>query len=344
MVVVPPGLAGAHPRRPEGHEGVRQRRLRRPRHAGAGARQRRPRPGHGRRDASTSSRRSARPRSSRAACGARRSSWPGRACWSSRTRPAALRRRRAGRADLPRCGGARGVRRASTPRCWTPSSRRSSTPPATCTSTRWRPRSRSPTATGLPPEVVYLYNGPGGIATFDATLKPPLVRRHEHDVPYLKAIGATSPAWTSPPSSTTPTCARRTAPATTRTLASTANPAPITGTDAVCGVAVDDPATARELWLTGDSDAPGRPPPRPACCGSCARRATGRCAPPTCPTPSPAPAGSPTSPSGCATRPPRRAPVPALHHRRTARDAYRKEHPERPISYAEAREGGRGVR
>ncbi|OBI48079.1 ABC transporter substrate-binding protein [Mycobacterium kyorinense] len=43
-------------------------------------------------------------------------------------------------------------------------------------------------ASGLPQEVVYLYNGPGG-TTFDTTLKPPLIDALKGDVPYLKSIG-----------------------------------------------------------------------------------------------------------------------------------------------------------
>ncbi|MEU0661197.1 ABC transporter substrate-binding protein [Streptomyces lavendulocolor] len=42
-------------------------------------------------------------------------------------------------------------------------------------------------ATGLPPEVVYLYNGAHGIATFDPTLKPALVDALKKDVPVLKS-------------------------------------------------------------------------------------------------------------------------------------------------------------
>ena len=41
---------------------------------------------------------------------------------------------------------------------------------------------------GLPQEVVYLYNGPGG-TSFDATLKPSLAQALKSDVPYLKSIG-----------------------------------------------------------------------------------------------------------------------------------------------------------
>ncbi|MFD9795928.1 ABC transporter substrate-binding protein [Streptomyces sp. NPDC059070] len=43
------------------------------------------------------------------------------------------------------------------------------------------------TATGLPAEVVYLYNGAHGIATFDPTLQPRLVDALKQDVPVLKA-------------------------------------------------------------------------------------------------------------------------------------------------------------
>jgi NitT/TauT family transport system substrate-binding protein len=43
-------------------------------------------------------------------------------------------------------------------------------------------------SSGLPQEVVYLYNGPGG-TTFDTALKPSLVDALKNDVPYLKSIG-----------------------------------------------------------------------------------------------------------------------------------------------------------
>ncbi|MEU3556978.1 ABC transporter substrate-binding protein [Streptomyces fragilis] len=46
-------------------------------------------------------------------------------------------------------------------------------------------------ATGLPAEVVYLYNGAHGIATFDPSLKPQLVSALEQDVAVLKAAKLT---------------------------------------------------------------------------------------------------------------------------------------------------------
>ncbi|MEU9499069.1 ABC transporter substrate-binding protein [Streptomyces sp. NPDC048196] len=48
-------------------------------------------------------------------------------------------------------------------------------------------------ATGLPAEVVYLYNGAGGIATFDPTLKPQLIAALKKDVPVLRAARLTGP-------------------------------------------------------------------------------------------------------------------------------------------------------
>ncbi|QGZ51728.1 PhnD/SsuA/transferrin family substrate-binding protein [Streptomyces sp. QHH-9511] len=43
--------------------------------------------------------------------------------------------------------------------------------------------------TGLPAEVVYLYNGANGIATFDPRLRPELIAALKEDVPVLKAAG-----------------------------------------------------------------------------------------------------------------------------------------------------------
>lgn len=48
-------------------------------------------------------------------------------------------------------------------------------------------------ATGLPPEVVYLYNGAGGLATFDPTLKPQLIAALKKDVTVLRAAELTGP-------------------------------------------------------------------------------------------------------------------------------------------------------
>ncbi|MCE7006258.1 hypothetical protein LWC34_25960 [Kibdelosporangium philippinense] len=43
--------------------------------------------------------------------------------------------------------------------------------------------------TKLPAEVVYLYNGPNGMVTFDTALKPELKDALEQDIPFLESIG-----------------------------------------------------------------------------------------------------------------------------------------------------------
>jgi NitT/TauT family transport system substrate-binding protein len=105
-------------------------------------------------------------------------------------------------------------------------------------------------ATGLPAEVVYLYNGAGGVATFDPTLKPQLVAALKKDVPVLqsaKLVGSVDVD-----AFTDDSFIRRAVGAGYgRQLAATANPAPVTGTDPLCGGPVSDPATASEVWPAG---------------------------------------------------------------------------------------------
>jgi NitT/TauT family transport system substrate-binding protein len=105
-------------------------------------------------------------------------------------------------------------------------------------------------ATGLPAEAVYLYNGPGGIATFDPTLKPQLLAALRQDVPVLKAeglVGSVDLGQFVDDGFLRRVLGSQYAAET----ATTANPASVTGTDPVCGGRVDDPATASEVWLAG---------------------------------------------------------------------------------------------
>ncbi|SDZ47413.1 NitT/TauT family transport system substrate-binding protein [Amycolatopsis xylanica] len=113
------------------------------------------------------------------------------------------------------------------------------------------------TATKLPAEVVYLYNGPGGMVTFDLPLKQPLIDALRTDAPFLKSIGnikrldldafvddsylreVYGPAYNA---------------------SSLDNPAPITGTDPVCGTPVTDPRLAGEVWVRGASVQPSANP------------------------------------------------------------------------------------
>jgi NitT/TauT family transport system substrate-binding protein len=107
-------------------------------------------------------------------------------------------------------------------------------------------------AAGLPPPVVYLHNGPDGVATFSMAIGPRLRAALGHDIPFLKSIGVlTSTSLNLNRFINTSYVKQVLGPAYAADLASTANPAAITGTDTVCHEKVRDPATAGEVWLAG---------------------------------------------------------------------------------------------
>jgi NitT/TauT family transport system substrate-binding protein len=95
---------------------------------------------------------------------------------------------------------------------------------------------------GLPQEVVYLYNGPGG-TSFDTTLKPSLADALKSDVPYLKSIGDFAdldiPGFVQDQPLRTVFAARGLNYDAAR--AATANPSVLRG----------NPGQASELWLDG---------------------------------------------------------------------------------------------
>ncbi|MFZ2241369.1 MAG: ABC transporter substrate-binding protein, partial [Gordonia amarae] len=105
------------------------------------------------------------------------------------------------------------------------------------------------TETGLPAEVVYLYNGPGG-TSFDPTLKPNLIAALKSDIEYLKSVGDFADLDVDGFVADEPL--RRVFADRhldyDATLAAGTNPLPVTGTDPVCNVAVDTPATAGQVW------------------------------------------------------------------------------------------------
>ncbi|MCC8246683.1 ABC transporter substrate-binding protein [Saccharothrix luteola] len=113
-------------------------------------------------------------------------------------------------------------------------------------------------ATGLPVEVVYLYNGPNGIATFDLSLKPLLRDALKQDVPLLESIGNIEELDVDRFIDDGPLKA-----AVGEGGADTANPARITGKDTACGLDVTDPATASEVWFEGEETT--HPAANPTC-------------------------------------------------------------------------------
>ncbi|MFI1990461.1 ABC transporter substrate-binding protein [Actinoplanes sp. NPDC020271] len=117
--------------------------------------------------------------------------------------------------------------------------------------------------TGLPAEVVYLYNGANGIATFAMPLKAELTQAMRNDVPFLKSIGVLQGIdldafiddsyLSGVPGS------------------DAANGAVLTGTDPVCNKPVGK--DAGELWFTGEETTQ---PTADATCLLKAVKATGR--------------------------------------------------------------------
>ncbi|MVU77597.1 ABC transporter substrate-binding protein [Nocardia sp. ET3-3] len=104
--------------------------------------------------------------------------------------------------------------------------------------------------TGIPVEVVYLYNGPNGLVHFDPTIKAPLVDALGKLLPFLKGLGAVGDLDLN----------QFVNDRYVRTLygsdydvrsADTSAPSKLSGPDPVCGGTVQDPATASEVWFTG---------------------------------------------------------------------------------------------
>lgn len=108
------------------------------------------------------------------------------------------------------------------------------------------------TATKLPPEVVYLYNGAGGMVTFDLPLKKPLIDALSTDAPFLRSIGNIKQLDLG--AFVDDQYLREIYGSGYDAAASTLdNPAPVTGTDTTCAKPVTDPRTAGELWLDGET-------------------------------------------------------------------------------------------
>ena len=106
---------------------------------------------------------------------------------------------------------------------------------------------------GLPQEVVYLYNGPGG-TSFDTTLKPALDRGAQRRCAVPEVDRRLRRPRRRPASCRMHRCAPRSPPAdrtTTRRWPRPRTRRRSAGPDPVCNTAVNDPTRASELWLDG---------------------------------------------------------------------------------------------
>jgi NitT/TauT family transport system substrate-binding protein len=117
-------------------------------------------------------------------------------------------------------------------------------------------------ATGLPPEVVYLYNGAGGVAIFDATIKPAFRDVLKADTAFLSSIGNIAALDLDGFIDEKP-LRRVYGQGYDHDVAVTTNPAPVTGHDTTCDADVNDPAKAGELWL--DDETATHPAASPTC-------------------------------------------------------------------------------
>ena len=117
--------------------------------------------------------------------------------------------------------------------------------------------------TGLPVEVVYLYNGRGGVSTFDTSLKEEQVAALEQDVPFLESIGVLEDPVDVGEFVDDSLLRDVVGSDYDRLAGETGNPSAITGRDEVCGTRVTDPATAGEVWVQGEDEP--RPVADPTC-------------------------------------------------------------------------------
>ena len=105
--------------------------------------------------------------------------------------------------------------------------------------------------TGIEPEVIYLYNGPGGLVTFDPTIKQQLVDAMATDLPFLKDLGSVKELNLA--EFVNDTYLRKVYGASYDTArTSVVAEREIKGHDPVCKTPVKDPRTAAEVWFTGE--------------------------------------------------------------------------------------------
>jgi NitT/TauT family transport system substrate-binding protein len=105
--------------------------------------------------------------------------------------------------------------------------------------------------TGIEPEVVYLYNGPNGLVSFDMTLKPQFLAAFTKVKDFLVNRGSVTADFDIQGFLNDRYLRQLFGPDYDRRRDDVVNPAALSGRDDVCRLPVGDPAQASELWATG---------------------------------------------------------------------------------------------
>ncbi|MGH3725558.1 MAG: ABC transporter substrate-binding protein [Mycobacterium sp.] len=107
--------------------------------------------------------------------------------------------------------------------------------------------------TGIEPEVIYLYNGPNGLVTFDMSIKDQLIAALEKNKPFLVQHGAVAENFSVKDFVNNKYVQTEFGDMYPGQRAQTTNPATLAGNDDVCGIPVNDPTKASETWFEGES-------------------------------------------------------------------------------------------
>ncbi|MGV9799242.1 ABC transporter substrate-binding protein [Mycobacterium sp. NPDC003449] len=105
--------------------------------------------------------------------------------------------------------------------------------------------------TGIEPEVIYLYNGPNGLVSFDMTLKDQFLGAFANVKDYLVGRGSVTPDFDVPGFLDDGYLRQLFGADYDRRRADLDNPMTLTGFDDVCRLPVDEPAQASEVWSSG---------------------------------------------------------------------------------------------
>lgn len=105
--------------------------------------------------------------------------------------------------------------------------------------------------TGIEPEVIYLYNGPNGLVSFDMTLKEQFLGAFASVKKYLVGRGSVTADFDVPGFINESYLQDLFGDEFEQRRASVANPMTLSGFDDLCGLPVQDPGQASEVWVAG---------------------------------------------------------------------------------------------